>query len=153
MKVVPEAVWASSAAELADLHAHCFPQPWSEAEFASLLNLPGCSAWVCREAGRFVALALFRQAVDEAEVLTLATHPDCRRSGHADNILTTGEKALLDQGVGRVFLEVSTANPGALSLYSRAGYDELARRPAYYRDGSDALVLEKWLRKDGQTAP
>ncbi|MFY0639077.1 GNAT family N-acetyltransferase [Maricaulis maris] len=152
MKVVPEAVWASSAAELADLHVQCFPQAWSEAEFASLLTLPGSSAWVCREAGRFVALALFRQAVDEAELLTLATHPDYRRSGHAATILTEGEKALLSQGVGRVFLEVSTANPGALSLYSRAGYGELARRRAYYRDGSDALVLEKWLRKDGQTA-
>ncbi|WP_297735865.1 GNAT family N-acetyltransferase [uncultured Maricaulis sp.] len=153
MKIAPEAVWASSAAKLAGLHRQCFAQAWSEAEFASLLNLPGCTGWVCRDAGRFVALALFRQALDEAELLTLATHPDYRRSGHADVLLTCGEKALFDQGVERVFLEVSTANPGALALYARTGYGEIARRPAYYRDGSDALVLEKWLRKDGQTAP
>lgn len=149
----PEGVWASSAADLAALHALCFAKPWSEKEFASLLNLPGCAAWVCREGGRFVALALFRQALDEAELLTLATHPDYRRHGYADALLANGEKALLDQGVGRVFLEVSTANPGALALYARTGYGELARRPGYYRDGSDALVLEKSLRKDGQTAP
>ncbi len=153
MRAGPEAVWASSAADLAALHGQCFAQAWSEAEFASLLNLPGCTAWVCRDAGRFVALALFRQALDEAELLTLATHPDYRRAGHADALLTSGEKALLSQGVERVFLEVSTANPGALALYTRSGYRELARRRAYYRDGSDALVLEKWLRKDGQTDP
>lgn len=153
MTSAPERVWASSARELAGLHGQCFPHAWSEAEFASLLNLPGCTAWVCRDDGRFVALALFRQAADEAELLTLATHPDFRRQGRADMILTSADKALVDQGVDRVFLEVSTANPGAIALYSRSGYRELARRPAYYRDGSDALVLEKWLRKDGQTAP
>ncbi|MAC88002.1 MAG: ribosomal-protein-alanine N-acetyltransferase [Maricaulis maris] len=148
-----EAVGPTSAEALAALHARCFPHGWTAREIGSLLNLPGCIGLACRVDGQFVALALFRQALDEAELLTLATEPDFRRRGLADIILTSGETRLCDQGVARIFLEVSEKNPAAAALYKRAGYGEIARRKAYYRDGSDARVLEKWLRKDGQTGP
>ena len=153
MMLVAEPVWASSAEALAALHGRCFEVSWSAREFGSLLNLRGCTGLACRVDGQYAALALFRQALDEAELLTLATDPGHRRRGLADILLTTGETRLIDQGVARVFLEVSQNNPGAATLYRRAGYTEIARRRAYYRDGSDALVLEKWLHKDGQTGP
>ncbi|WP_075190245.1 GNAT family N-acetyltransferase [Maricaulis sp. W15] len=148
-----ETVQASSAARLADLHARCFAAGWSAAEIASLLNLPGCMALASSKGTGFIAMALFRSAADEAELLTLATDPDHRRRGLAERVLAAGEDRLSDTGITRIFLEVSTGNPGAQALYLAVGYTEIARRPAYYRDGSDALVLEKWLRKDGQTAP
>ncbi|WP_291843833.1 GNAT family N-acetyltransferase [Maricaulis sp.] len=153
MSQAVEAVSASCAGYLADLHARCFATPWSAADIASLLNLPGCLALACREGRDYQAMAMFRSAADEAELLTLATDPACRRQGLAEKVLAFGEARLLNQGVVRVFLEVSEHNPGARVLYQRAGYDEIARRRAYYRDGADALVLEKWLQKDGQTAP
>ncbi|WP_417486851.1 GNAT family N-acetyltransferase [Maricaulis sp.] len=153
MMLAAEPVWASSAEPLAALHARCFDAGWSAREIGSLLNLPGCIGLACRVDGKYAALALFRQALDEAELLTLATDPAYRRRGLADILLTAGETRLFDQGVARIFLEVSQNNPGAAALYQRAGYAEVARRKGYYRDGSDARVLEKWLRKDGQTGP
>ncbi|WP_323760729.1 GNAT family N-acetyltransferase [Maricaulis sp.] len=153
MRLPAEPALASSAEELAALHGRCFATGWSAREFGALLNLPGCIGLACREDGRYVALALFRQALDEAELLTLGTDPAYRRSGLADTLLTSGECRLFNQGVARVFLEVSDQNPAAAALYERAGYGEVARRKAYYRDGNDARVLEKWLRKDGQTGP
>ncbi|BDX01202.1 GNAT family N-acetyltransferase [Maricaulis maris] len=148
-----ERVWPTGAGDLAQLHARCFEAAWSSGEIASLLNLPGCSGWACRSGTEIIAMALFRSAADEAELLTLATSPDHRRLGLADKVLTTAEKALSSQGVARIFLEVSARNSGAQALYLRAGYGEIGRRRAYYRDGSDALVLEKWLHKDGQMTP
>jgi ribosomal-protein-alanine N-acetyltransferase len=40
-----------------------------------------------------------------------------------------------------VFLEVSVANIAARRLYFRSGFVEAGRRPHYYSDNSDALVL------------
>ncbi len=42
-------------------------------------------------------------------------------------------------------LEVKASNHGALSLYSKLGFDEVGRRPRYYSDGEDALLLQKQL--------
>jgi len=153
MSELVEGVWASSAPELADLHARCFEVGWSAQDISSLLVLPGCTALACRRDDAFVAMAMFRRAVDEAELLTLATDPEHRRQGLAERVLAQGEASLEKQGVVRVFLEVSERNSGAHALYERCGYREIACRRAYYRDGSDARVLEKWLRNDGQTAP
>ena len=33
-------------------------------------------------------------------------------------------------------------NEGALAFYAAQGFVELDRRPRYYRDGADAIVLE-----------
>jgi len=44
-------------------------------------------------------------------------------------------------GASAIFLEVSTGNRAALALYARAGFTPIGRRPGYYSDRSDALVL------------
>jgi ribosomal-protein-alanine N-acetyltransferase len=41
-----------------------------------------------------------------------------------------------------VLLEVSETNAGARAFYAAHGAVELDRRRRYYRDGSDALVLQ-----------
>ena len=66
---------------LAALHATSFtdtPRPWSAAEFAAVLALPG--TLVASRPGGF---ALGRVAGPEAELLTLAVHPAARRRGLA----------------------------------------------------------------------
>ena len=57
---------------------------------------------------------------------------------------------LIVHGCGRqgdfiAMLEVKASNQGALSLYSKLGFDEVGRRPRYYSDGEDALLLQKQL--------
>ena len=73
---------------LARLHATAFEQdrPWSPEEFASLLTQPGTLLL-----GDERAFILGRVILDEAEVLTLATHPDHRRRGLATTLLARFE--------------------------------------------------------------
>jgi GNAT superfamily N-acetyltransferase len=63
---------------MAALHAAAMtvPRPWTEAEFAALLSTPGTFA-----TGDATAFALGRAILDEAELLTIATHPGRRRRG------------------------------------------------------------------------
>jgi ribosomal protein S18 acetylase RimI-like enzyme len=44
-----------------------------------------------------------------------------------------------------MLLEVSAANTGALAFYAASGFVEIDRRPRYYRDGTDAVVLRAAL--------
>ncbi|MEL7213915.1 MAG: GNAT family N-acetyltransferase [Pseudomonadota bacterium] len=124
--------------DLATTHALCFttPRPWSEAEFTDLLNSPHV-----RLLGDTNAFLMARCVLDETEILTLATHPDHQRQGHALRLL----EALHTSQPGRVFLEVAENNQAAQMLYQRAGYRTEGRRKGYYRtpDGTalDALIM------------
>ena len=114
---------------LAQLHRAAFAQdrPWTAAEFASLLGLPGTILL-----GDARAFLLGRVTLDEAEVLTVATHPDHRRQGLASGLLADFETRARAQGVTHAFLEVAEDNLPARALYEGHGYAEVGRRRAYY---------------------
>ena len=114
---------------LADLHARAFAQdrPWTAQEFSSLLSLPGTLLL-----GDHRAVLLGRVTLDEAEILTLATHPDHRRQGLASALLAGFEAQARDWGVTHAFLEVAEDNRPARALYEGQGYAEVGRRRAYY---------------------
>jgi ribosomal-protein-alanine N-acetyltransferase len=128
------------------LHARCFetPRPWSSAEFTDLLNQK--HVFLVRAPRGF---ALGRAVAGEAELLTLAVHPDARRQGRGRDLLDAYEAAARAASAIESFLEVSEANLGAIELYRSFGYDDSGRRSRYYRstDGNylDALVLRRPL--------
>jgi len=117
-------------AQLAKLHAACFsyaPRPWSATEFASLLQSQ--QSRLLQDDGGF---ALFRLAGPEAELLTIAVHHDKRRQRIAAGLLEQGRNLCKSVGVEEVFLEVSEVNSGAIELYKKTGFREVARRTGYY---------------------
>lgn len=134
---------------LAALHALCFtsPRPWSAREFADLLSAPG--SFLATQPTGFV---LGRAIADEAELLTIAVHPDHRGQGQGRALLRAFEQAARDRGARRAFLEVAADNRPARALYRRAGFAQAGQRPGYYRkpDGVavDALILECRLSDD-----
>ncbi len=131
---------------LARLHAAAFrdERPWTAAEFASLLSLPGKLLL-----GDARAILLARVAADEAEVLTLATDPAHRRQGLAAALLARFHAEAIKRGARRAILEVAEDNVPARALYARGGYAQAGRRPRYYRRASgqaaDALLLARPL--------
>lgn len=135
-----------TARNLAATHALAFAEDraWSAAEFDGFLTDPACL--LTGDANCFV---LGRITLDEAEILTLATHPAHRRNGLARQALATFERSATNRGAEKSFLEVAEDNIGAVNLYANAGYSEVGRRKGYYlrTDGSRvaALVLAKTL--------
>ncbi|TVP73712.1 MAG: ribosomal-protein-alanine N-acetyltransferase [Rhodobacteraceae bacterium] len=132
---------------LAQLHAACFtqPPPWTVHAFAELLADPGCVVCMRASQQELAAFALFRVVLDEAELLTLATAPLARRSGHARSLLREGLALVKARGAEICFLEVSVDNSAARALYHSAGFVQQGRRKAYYRAAGhapvDALIL------------
>ena len=96
-----------------------------------------------REDGRGTILGWITEEV--AEIDMLAVHPSARRSGLGRQLLDAWEADVRTRGALKVWLDVRPSNEAALRLYQGAGYRSTGRRPRYYHDGEDALLLERML--------
>jgi [ribosomal protein S18]-alanine N-acetyltransferase len=86
-----------------------------------------------------LAFILFRHYDAHREITVLATHPERQRKGDMSFLLSY----MLERKSPseRIWLEVHAQNSSALALYSNLGFQEVGRRPKYYRDGGDAVLL------------
>lgn len=128
---------------LAALHRTCFDAPWSEKAFADILAMPGAAAWVLEDESGPAGFLVCRQAADEAEIITVGVAPARRRHGLAAEMIRQAVREL--EGCATLFLEVAEANRAARALYSTLGFNEVGRRPKYYDNGDDALILARSL--------
>ncbi len=131
------------AVEMATVHRLGFARGWSSAEFESLLLEPNVLAYGHKAHATLTDFVLMRVAAQEAEVLTLVTHPDWRGLGLALRTLRLGLHQAALQGALTCFLEVNDGNASALRLYQRQGFVCVGRRKGYYANegGGDALVM------------
>lgn len=129
---------------LSALHELCFttPKPWSASAFAELLDTRG-TFLLAQEHGFLLA----RVIADEAELLTIAVHPNRQRRGIARTLVTDFLNDAEKRGAERAFLEVAQSNDPARALYQTLGFAETGRRPDYYRtpEGGrvDAILLSR----------
>ena len=134
---------------LASLYAECFDTPWSAEDFRQLLAMPGASAVMAVEHGEPLAFALFRQAADEAEIITIGTRPLARQRGLGKQLISRQLSELTSHGVKSAFLEVAKSNMAAQALYRSCGFREAGLRRGYYERASgqreDAIVMRRDL--------
>lgn len=102
---------------------------------------------------RVVGVVTAAVAVDDADLLVLVVDPAARRRGIGRALVAALCDVLAALEVDRLLLEVRASNRPAMGLYRTAGFEEVARRRSYYRDGEDAVVLARHLgRSDGRAA-
>lgn len=121
---------------------------WSAPGVRDELAGPGRRAVVATDDGVLLGYAVTWTVGDVADLQRVVVAPHARRRGLGSRLV----RGLLDQaardGVRRVLLEVSAGNHPALACYGDLGFGAIDRRPAYYRDGRDALVLQLDLPAD-----
>lgn len=124
---------------MAELHRAGFTQAWPESDMRQHVE----KDVVLGIGEPLHGFLIMRQAVDQAELLTIVIAEDHRRKGAAGSLLSAGEKAIRELGADILFLEVAEDNPGAIAFYRKQGYTEFARRPAYYKrpNGRVAALL------------
>jgi [ribosomal protein S18]-alanine N-acetyltransferase len=124
------------------IDATAYPEPWSTELWAAELGRPDRCYLIARRNGFVVGFAGALRMVDEAHVLTVATHLAHRRSGVASALLTDVFRWAIDAGCRALTLEVRSSNVAAQALYRRFGMAPAGVRRAYYQpDGEDALIM------------
>jgi ribosomal-protein-alanine N-acetyltransferase len=122
-------------------------RPWSaEQWWAELAGVPDSRVYLVAAAPvGVVGYGGLSLGPDSGDVLTLAVRPDARRQGVGRALLASllGEAAR--RRLAQVLLEVRIDNAPALGLYASAGFTQVARRAGYYVDGTDGMVLRRWV--------
>ena len=117
---------------------------WNEALVRQEIEGPGRRFVLAEDAsGRITGYGVTMSAGDIVDLLRIAVRPDARRSGLASRLL---DELLVDtEDASRMLLEVSVSNAAALGFYVARQFSVIDVRPHYYRDGSEALVMCRWL--------
>ena len=135
---------ADHVAQIAQLEALCFSDPWSETSIASELTNP-LSYWlVAVENDRVTGYVGSQTVVGETDMMNIAVHPDFRRKGIAEALVIALVEELKKLESRCLTLEVRASNEPAQKLYEKLGFSQIGRRPKYYRNPrEDALILRK----------
>jgi [ribosomal protein S18]-alanine N-acetyltransferase len=117
---------------------------WNESLVRQEVEGPGRRFVVAEDAsGSLVGYAVTMSAGDIVDLLRIAVRPEARRTGLASRLL---DELLVDtDDASRMLLEVSVSNAEALGFYVARQFSVIDVRPHYYRDGSEALVMCRWL--------
>ncbi len=99
--------------------------------------------WLAEKAGEAVGFLSAGQSGLDLEIRKVGTLPVFQRQGIASTLLQ--HLIETNNGAERLLIDVSHTNEAALAFYERWGFARIHRRPRYYSDGSDAIVMEKGL--------
>ncbi|HET6154689.1 MAG TPA: GNAT family N-acetyltransferase [Marmoricola sp.] len=104
-------------------------------------GLPTVSYLVARDGATVLGYAVASYAGDIAELQRIGVAAAARRQGLASALLDAVIAHAPSTGADRLLLEVRSDNRGALAFYAARDFVEIDRRPRYYRDGTDAVVM------------
>ncbi|MDR1043976.1 MAG: ribosomal protein S18-alanine N-acetyltransferase [Candidatus Adiutrix sp.] len=127
--------------EVLALERLVYSQPWTEGNFQGEFRRQITLALGLKRGGRLLAHCFFWLLPPEIHLLNLAVRPECRRLGLAWRLVTAMESIGRRAGARNIFLEVRPSNRAALSLYRSRGFQVAGRRPGYYGDGEDAVLM------------
>jgi len=129
-----------------------FSDPWSARDFRECVA-SDVVFLVAAASDGVAGYVVAQDAADEGEILNLAVTPARHRDGIGRALVERVLVTLAGRGVQRVFLEVREGNAAARALYAALGFQEVGRRPRYYRRPvEDAIVLRAAIPADGGDA-
>lgn len=119
-----------------------FTLPWPERSFQfEVTSNPASRCLVAKMERRVMGAVVAWLLVDELHIATLATHPEFRRQGIAQALLTAVLRRGAQEGAVSSFLEVRAGNLAAQALYRKFGYEATGLRRRYYRDNDEDAIL------------
>lgn len=131
--------------QVLQLERACFEHDaWPWIDILAALTFPDTVPLKAVETGLVVGFVIgdLRRREGMGWIASIGVHPDWRRRGLARRLLRACEASL---GTPRVRLTLRASNTSALLLYQSSGYVDAGRWRNYYRDGEDAIVMEKSL--------
>lgn len=128
---------------LLDIERASFATPWTLGEIEEELYKPLARVWVAEVEGRLAAFGIQWFVVGEAQLANIAVHPDFRGRGLGKEMMIRLLANARSEGMEKMTLEVRTGNTAAIELYLALGFIETCRRPHFYEDQDEAILMEK----------
>lgn len=120
---------------------------WSSEQF--LAELAAADRWlrVLCDQGHVIGYVDVAVQGRDADLMTIAVASGARGRGLGALMLDEAMRWAATCGVHHMFLEVADDNPAAGQLYAGRGFVAIDRRPSYYGDGTDAVIMRAALHR------
>ncbi|WP_208440267.1 ribosomal protein S18-alanine N-acetyltransferase [Bartonella raoultii] len=138
---------------LHQIHHSCFVPAWEKKAFDNFLtdhSIFGYKVSLIESPDQIIGFCLCRLILDEAEIITIAVHPDFRRQGIGSLLIDKILHHLHNERAIKLFLEVEETNLSALHLYHRFEFQKISKRLAYYQTKNsrgDAIIMQKTFQQ------
>ncbi|MGQ9681279.1 MAG: ribosomal protein S18-alanine N-acetyltransferase [Anaerolineae bacterium] len=150
-----EPMQQSDVATVAAIERMVFTMPWSSSAFGYELRAnplshyfvarvrsQGAQPGALEQDSGIVGYGGFWMMLDEGHICTLGVHPDWRRRGIGELLLSHMIAQAAGLGANVVTLEVRVSNLAAQQLYQKYGFSTVGLRKGYYSDNNeDALIM------------
>jgi [ribosomal protein S18]-alanine N-acetyltransferase len=133
--------------QIQEIDSQSFSLPWPAQSYIYELNENTASLCFVAEADennsrKILGMLVAWMLLDEVHIATIAVRPENRRQGIGRELVKTALRAAIDRGAVSATLEVRSGNIAAQELYRDFGFNEVGRRPRYYKDNAeDALIM------------
>ena len=132
-------------ASISRIEQECFPAAVASSRETLEKMLNGFSSAIVAEAegGKLGGFVVYRKVNRvTGSLLTLDVLPEHRRRGLGSRLVSAAKERLAEMGAEKIQLRVSTDNTAAQAMYEKLDFRRVRVDAAFYRDGSDAWVLE-----------
>ncbi len=143
----PSIMLASDLDEVMVIENANYDFPWTQGIFSDCIKA-GYTLRALRLEGTLVGYGVMQIGANEAHILNLCIDKPYSRQGYARFLLALLLDLAQRAGAHTAFLEARPSVPRAISLYQRAGFNEVGLRPDYYDSHNgreDAIVMAKSL--------
>jgi ribosomal-protein-alanine N-acetyltransferase len=118
-----------------------FDPPWTAVDLQAELAREETRSWVAVRDGAVAGFLLAWLVAGELQVHKVAVAPPERGKGLGRALVQRALDAARAEGAEAATLEVRAGNAPAIAVYLRCGFEEVGRRPGYYTDGEEAVLM------------
>ncbi len=149
MEVQIKKMVESDLPRVLEIEKGSFTDPWSLSSFQREVKENPYAVYLTGFIGDVLAAYIGGWIViDELHITNLAVSEKFRHRGIAKKLIEKLTGLSKKRGVRRATLEVRVSNDPAVNLYKGIGFSSVGKRPHYYSDGEDALIMWKELGDD-----
>ena len=118
---------------------------WTKKQWESEFNKQGIKVVAILFKTEIIGIYVVQTIIDESQINYFSVKQKFRRKGYGSYLMRYLIKDCEKLNVKKLLLEVSEANLIGEFFYSKFNFFTVGRRKNYYRDGSDAVLKEKYL--------
>ena len=131
-----------------EIENQAFFEPWSKKNLMKELEANTfLSHFVYEQDGEILAFYIASHILDEVEIFTIAVDKNYQNLGIGSKLLDHLISRAKDDDIKEIWLEVSTKNEAAISLYKKFDFKVMGLRKNYYQKlGEDAYNMMKEIQ-------
>ena len=120
---------------------------WTKNQWESEFKKIGVKVVAITLEKEIIGIYVVHIIINEAQINYFSIKKRFRRKGYGSYLMSYLVRQCEKLNLKKLFLEVSELNMVAEQFYSQFKFLNVGRRKNYYRDGSDAVLMEKNLIK------